>query len=93
MLRDNLKAARVSSSEMESEVAQLKLRLAASGWSPAGDPIRANSQAVEGRDVAAHSAKQTRSLSEDGGSQGQLWMQLVRNPELSCQDAALKLST
>ena len=83
MLRDNVKqAARVTASEkaaLESEVAQLKQQLAASGRSRSGFASRSTSQVLDGE---AHAVKQTRSLSEDGGSQSQLWMQLVRWPEL-----------
>ncbi|CAL8472196.1 g11738 [Coccomyxa elongata] len=79
MLRDLLKAARVTASEkaaLESEVAQLKQRLAAPGRSRSGVASRTTSQVLDGEAHAVTPIKQTRSLSEDGGSQSQLWMQL-----------------
>ena len=85
MLRDNLKAARVTASEkaaLESEIALLKQRLAASGRSRSGAASGSRSQVLDGEANAALPIKETRSLSEDGGSQSQLWMQLVRWPGL-----------
>lgn len=80
MLRDNLKAARVASSEkaaLESEVQQLKQQLSLSGRNSQESVKGGALQAFVSRSEAKSAGKQMRSLSEDGGSQSQLWMQLV----------------
>lgn len=69
MLRDNLKSARVEAAEkaaLEKEVAQLKTELS-----------RGKAQGAASTPSGLEQVKQ-RSLSEDGGgSQSQVWLQLV----------------